>query len=70
MLAGEGRRYTQKEIAEEAGLEVEFLKRVWRALGLPEPPDDKEVFTQEDLEAAKAGKSSSTPASRSRSSSS
>jgi len=56
VLAGDDRRLTQKQIAEQAGLEIELLRKVWRALGMPEPPEDKAVFTQEDLEAAEAGK--------------
>ena len=56
VLAGQGRRLTQKEVAEEAGLDMALLKKVWRALGMPEAPEDKAVFSEEDLEAAKAGK--------------
>ena len=56
VLAGEGRRLTQKQVADEAGLDVAFMRKVWRALGMPEPPEDQAVFTEEDVEAAKAGK--------------
>lgn len=56
VLAGEGKRFTQREIAEQAGLELSLLKKVWRALGMPEAPEDEAVFSEEDLEAARAGK--------------
>jgi adenylate cyclase len=56
VLAGEGNRYTQKEIAEKSGLELELLKRIWRALGMAQPPEDRRIFTKEDLEAAKNSK--------------
>jgi adenylate cyclase len=48
--------YTAAQIAEEAGLEHEFLLRLLRALGAPIPEDDQEVYTEADLEAAKRAK--------------
>lgn len=56
VLAGEGKRYTQKEIAEKSGMELDLLKRLWRALGMAQPSDDRSIFTKGDLEAAKDSK--------------
>jgi adenylate cyclase len=56
VLAGEGKRYTQKEIAEKSGVDLELLKRIWRALGMAQPSEDRKIFTKEDLEAAKDSK--------------
>jgi adenylate cyclase len=49
-------RYTAKEIAEQAGLDYDFLVRLLRALGAPIPADDDPVFADADLEAAKRAK--------------
>jgi adenylate cyclase len=56
VLAGDGKRYTQKEVAEKSGVELALLKRIWRSLGMAEPPEDRSIFTKEDVEAAKASK--------------
>jgi len=48
----EGRRYTAAEIAEESGLEVEFLQRQRQDLGLPAPDPSARELTRADLEAA------------------
>jgi adenylate cyclase len=56
VLTGEGRRYTREEVVEEVGLDLELLIRLWRALGQPEIPAGEPVFTEEDLEAARAVK--------------
>ncbi|HEY8770579.1 MAG TPA: adenylate cyclase regulatory domain-containing protein, partial [Thermoleophilaceae bacterium] len=56
VLAGEGKRYTQKEIAEKSGMDLDLLKRIWRALGMAQPDDDRSIFTESDLEAAKNSK--------------
>jgi adenylate cyclase len=53
---GEGERYTIAEVGERAGLDPDFLLRYWQALGLPRPEPDQEVFTDRDVEAAKAVK--------------
>ena len=52
-LSGEGRRYTPAEIAEEAGLERDFLDRLWRALGMALADPEDAVYTERDLEAAR-----------------
>lgn len=52
VLSGDGRRYTREEVAEETGLDLNFLTRQWRALGMPEPGRDEKTFTRRDIEAA------------------
>jgi len=49
-------RYTTVEIAEEAGLEHEFLLKLLQALGAPIPEDDEALYADADLEAAKRAK--------------
>jgi adenylate cyclase len=44
-------RYTQDEIAEQAGLSVEQARRFWRALGFPDVAPDEVAFTDHDLNA-------------------
>jgi adenylate cyclase len=56
VLAGDGARYTQKQVAEKSGVELPLLKRIWRSLGMAEPPEDRSIFTNGDVEAAKASK--------------
>ncbi len=53
VLAGEGRRYTEQEVVELAGVEVDFLRRLRQALGLPAPDPGEPAFTDEDIESAK-----------------
>lgn len=45
-------RYTPLEVAERTGLDVEVLKKLWRALGFQEPADDERVLTALDVDAA------------------
>ena len=52
ILHREDARYTRVELAELSGLRVEFLSRLWRALGLADPGDADVVFGEPDLEAA------------------
>jgi adenylate cyclase len=54
-LLGSDRRYSQREIADKSGLELENLQATRRALGLPVPPPDAKVLGEKDLEAAKIG---------------
>jgi adenylate cyclase len=49
-------RYTAQEIAASAGIELDFLVRLLRALGAPIPADDERVYGEADLEAAKRAK--------------
>lgn len=46
-------RYTPRELAREAGVELETLQRTRHALGLPVSDPDARVLTEEDLEAAR-----------------
>jgi adenylate cyclase len=52
VLAGEP-RYTPREVAEKAGLPLEFLVATRRAIGLAVPDPDDRVLSEEDLEAAR-----------------
>jgi adenylate cyclase len=52
-LAGEGPRYTAREIAELAGIDIETLLRFRSALGVPLADPDEPVGTEADLEAAR-----------------
>jgi adenylate cyclase len=54
-LLGSDRRYSQQDIAEQSGLDVEYLQATRRALGLPVPPPDAKVLGEQDLEAARIG---------------
>jgi adenylate cyclase len=51
-LAGKGPRYTAREIAELAGIDMETLLRFRSALGIPLADPDQRVGTEADLEAA------------------
>lgn len=42
-------RYTFAQAAERAGVEIETARRLWRALGFPDPPPDAKRFTNEDV---------------------
>lgn len=52
-LAGAGRRYTAREIAEIAGIDLEQLRRFSAALGVPYADPDEPRGTEADLEAAR-----------------
>ena len=52
-LAGHGRRYTAREIAEIAGIDLEQLRRFSAALGVPYTDPDEPRGTEADLEAAR-----------------
>jgi adenylate cyclase len=52
-LAGEGPRYTAREIAEIAAIDLETLLRFRSALGVPLPDPDERRGTEADLEAAR-----------------
>jgi adenylate cyclase len=52
-VAGDGARYTPREIAEKVGIDLQILQRTSTAFGVPYPdPDDRSV-TEADLEAAR-----------------
>jgi adenylate cyclase len=52
-LAGDGRRYTAREVAEIAGIDLEQLRRFSAALGVPYADPDEPRATEADLEAAR-----------------
>jgi adenylate cyclase len=51
-----GGRYTAAEIEERSGLPASNVIRIRRIMGLPEPEHQDRVFTDEDVEAARATK--------------
>jgi adenylate cyclase len=50
VLAGEGPTRTQREVAQETGLELDFLSVARRALGLPAIDPDDPILTTEEVE--------------------
>jgi adenylate cyclase len=54
VLAGEGQRRRQVDVAEETGLDLEFLAEARRALGLPAVDPEDPVLTAEEVELAKS----------------
>jgi adenylate cyclase len=52
-LAGDGRRYTPREIAEIAGVDLDLLRRFSAALGVPYGDPDEPRRTEADLDAAR-----------------
>lgn len=52
-LAGDGARYTPREIAELSGVELELLQRITAAFGVPAPEPDERSATEADLAAAR-----------------
>lgn len=52
-LAGDGRRYTAREVAEIAGIDLDLLRRFSAALGVPYGDPDELRATEADLEAAR-----------------
>jgi adenylate cyclase len=57
LLEGGGPRYTSAEVAERVGIEVEVLRFLRRAIGLPTPREGEAAFTEADVEAARRVKS-------------
>ncbi len=56
-LAGDGSRYTPREVAEKAGLDLKILQRTSAAFGVPYPDPDERSVTEADLEVARRIKS-------------
>ena len=44
-------RYTFEEASRRADFDLETARRLWRALGFPDPPPDARLFRDEDVEA-------------------
>ncbi len=55
-LAGDGPRYTPRQIAEKSGLDLDLLLRFGAALGVPYGDPDESNGTEADLEAARRAK--------------
>ena len=56
ILAGDGPRYTQEELAEKTGLAIEFLNEAARALGVPVREPGERTITEEELELSHSAK--------------
>jgi adenylate cyclase len=56
VLAAEGPRRRQRDVAEEFGLSLEFLSEARRAMGLPAVDPDEPVITDEEVELARNAK--------------
>jgi adenylate cyclase len=52
-LAGDGPRYTPREVAEISGVDLSLLQRSTAALGVPYPDPDVRALTEADVEAAR-----------------
>lgn len=52
-IAGDGPRYTPREIAELSGGDLDLLQRASSALGLPYPDPDERAMNEADLDAAR-----------------
>ena len=55
-LAGDGDRYSPREIAEISGLDLDLVQRFSAALGVPVPDPDEKSGTEADLEAVRRAK--------------
>jgi adenylate cyclase len=53
VLNREGARLSPADIAEQSGLSLDTLTRLWRALGLAEMPDTEVAYGDSDLDAAR-----------------
>jgi adenylate cyclase len=53
VLSRDDARYCTNDIAAETGLPADLLRRLWRALGLADAPDDAVVFREADMEASR-----------------
>jgi adenylate cyclase len=54
VLQGGEPRYTRTQLADQVGLPLDLMIRLWRELGLAEVADDATVFTESDLDAVRA----------------
>jgi adenylate cyclase len=52
-LAGDGPRYSAREVAERSGVDLALLQRFTAALGVPNPDPDARELTEADVEAAR-----------------
>jgi adenylate cyclase len=56
VLAGDGKLYTREELAEETGLDLDFLDEGARALGVPIREPGERAITEEELELSRSAK--------------
>jgi adenylate cyclase len=56
VLAGDGKLYTREELAEETGLDPDFLDAAARALGVPVREPGERAITEEELELSRSAK--------------
>jgi adenylate cyclase len=56
VLAGEGKLFTREELAEETGLDQDFLDQAARALGVPVREPAERAITEEELELSRSAK--------------
>jgi adenylate cyclase len=56
VLAGDGRLYTQEELAEQTGLDAGFLHEAARALGVPVREPGERAITEEELELSRSAR--------------
>jgi adenylate cyclase len=56
VLAGDGKLYTQEEVAADTGLSVDFLNEAARALGVPAREPGERVITEGELELSRNAK--------------
>ena len=56
VLAGEGKLYTREELAEQTGLDSEFLDEAARALGVPVREPGERAITEEEMELSRSAK--------------
>jgi len=52
-IAGDGARYTPREVAELSGVELDLLQRATAAVGIPYPDPDERSLSSADLEEAR-----------------
>jgi adenylate cyclase len=53
VLRGNERRYTLAEVADRAGLDLDFLRRQMRSLGMALAADDERAYGEQDVDAAR-----------------
>lgn len=56
VLAPGEARYSANDVAARSGIGVEYLDKLWRAVGLPLMDHDERAYTEADVEAARAVK--------------
>ena len=52
-LSGDGPLLTRDEVSTRSEVDVEFLRKNWKALGMTEPAEGEKAFTDRDVDAAK-----------------